>query len=115
MASARKGTWRVQPSAGCLVVLCGHVVVARCYTKSNACLVVSAPKMLAALRSAERLLLKLNRNGDGSQLMNTQAARCLAEEIAPALDAARGKIKRAAPPRKHRPARAGGLPVQQRG
>lgn len=101
--------WTIRRTRSGLDILSGSKVVATCRTFANACLIVCAPTMRAALKDAERALLKANRRSDGSQNMNTDAARIITEIIAPALDATAQKQKGAAP--KRRPPARASLPV----
>lgn len=106
----KQAGWTIQQRSGYVAVWAGKKLIAHCFSRANTCLVVSSPIVLEALVKAERALLKSNRNKDGSQLQNTGTARLLAEVIAPALDAARGKTKGATPKRRPLTSRAS-LPV----
>lgn len=105
--------WTIRRSKNGMEILAGRRVVATCQAYANACLIVCAPQMLKALRATERALLKANRRSDGSQHMNTKAAKLIAYVIAPTLDRVRPKTKGAAPKRRPRP--HAGLPVQRVG
>lgn len=107
----RQADWRIRQALGCLEIMEGGKVVARCYSRHNALLIVSSPTMLRALLKTERALLRSNRQRDGSQLQNTDAAKLLAEVIAPALDAARGKTKGATPSKRRPLTGRASLPV----